>query len=990
MRTTARFSSCAAIIAACFCVANVFAAGDFAKGKQLFAEQRYAESLAELRDVDRSKLATADAAELDRLMGLAPQAIEASERARQESSDGDIAFAAAELDRAERLYKSVLDNAYATSSLKAYVQTRLNQVAEQRARRGVSPGTVTSVYSSQQQPAAQHANPAPATTAQSGSSGAMANEPVSPPSDLPNRLTVVDEMRQRDDLLWQRAEAKMQESAAKARESAAAERWTDARKHAENALQVVEANRAFAQPPARYEAAREAAKALKEEIQVQYEDWSMREAARTQEEIANRISSRRAAEEQQRREKIEQLFNTADQLRKEQRFADSAEAVRQILILDPANSKAALYLDMYEDYASLVDQNQVQREVGRQMQGLLLETEETRIPWHHDILYPKNWLEISARRDRSEIPTGSPDEDSELNRQLTEAVPEVDFQDQPFEQVMNFITDLKTINVAVDWEDLRSQGIERDKPVTVQLKQVSLKTALNEVLSQVGGEVPLGFSVGDGLLRIATREKLNKSKFINVYDIRDLIVRIPRFTNAPQLDLSQAGQSSSASGSSSIFGNAAADEPSDKADEDDARSSDKGIVTEIMDIIRQTVQPDSWRESGGEGALRELNGQLIVYNTSDAHTEVVSLLEQLRASRALMISVESRFLIVTSNFLEEIGVDLDFVFNAGEAGFDPAFNNQGNGLVDPFTGAPVLIPRQFSRTGVNPAVPAVGANPFPVTTPVQPFLQPGYVPQPGGVVPSFDDVTPIPLRQGSLNLVDPRGLNTGIPGSLAQAVANDPGLRLAGSYLDNLQVDFLIRATQANQRSTVVQAPRLMLFNGQRAWVAVVRNRQYVSSVTANVAEGAVGVQPVIANAQSGTSLDIEGTISAKRKYVTLTVRTGLAEDPTFDTFQVQRQSGNSPGIFVLLPDQETRGIRTTVSVPDGGTVLIGGIKQVGEIEIEAGVPILSKIPILKRAFTNTTTVKDTQTLLILLKAKILIQEEAEAEAFPQLSSIGG
>ena len=80
--------------------------------------------------------------------------------------------------------------------------------------------------------------------------------------------------------------------------------------------------------------------------------------------------------------------------------------------------------------------------------------------------------------------------------------------------------------------------------------------------------------------------------------------------------------------------------------------------------------------------------------------------------------------------------------------------------------------------------------------------------------------------------------------------------------------------------------------------------------------------------------------------------------------------------------------IRTTVSVPDGGTVLLGGLKQVGEVEIEAGVPILSKIPILKRAFTNSTMVEDTQTLLILLKAKILIQKEAEEEAFPTLTSI--
>jgi type II secretory pathway component GspD/PulD (secretin) len=52
-------------------------------------------------------------------------------------------------------------------------------------------------------------------------------------------------------------------------------------------------------------------------------------------------------------------------------------------------------------------------------------------------------------------------------------------------------------------------------------------------------------------------------------------------------------------------------------------------------------------------------------------------------------------------------------------------------------------------------------------------------------------------------------------------------------------------------------------------------------------------------------------------------------------------------------------------------------------------VPILSKIPVLKRAFTNESTVKDTRTLLILVKAKIIIQKEAEDEAFPTFSKTG-
>ena len=104
-----------------------------------------------------------------------------------------------------------------------------------------------------------------------------------------------------------------------------------------------------------------------------------------------------------------------------------------------------------------------------------------------------------------------------------------------------------------------------------------------------------------------------------------------------------------------------------------------------MSIIRQTVAPDSWHESGsgGDASIRELNGQLIVYQTSGAQAQVRGLLEQLRAQRAMQIAIEARFLDVVQNFLDEFGVDLDFVFNSGGAGYDRVFTPTG-AFFDPF------------------------------------------------------------------------------------------------------------------------------------------------------------------------------------------------------------------------------------------------------------------------------------------------------------------
>jgi general secretion pathway protein D len=78
--------------------------------------------------------------------------------------------------------------------------------------------------------------------------------------------------------------------------------------------------------------------------------------------------------------------------------------------------------------------------------------------------------------------------------------------------------------------------------------------------------------------------------------------------------------------------------------------------------------------------------------------------------------------------------------------------------------------------------------------------------------------------------------------------------------------------------------------------------------------------------------------------------------------------------------------VQTTVTVPDQGTILLGGQRLVTESEVETGVPVLSKIPFLNRLFSNRTSAKEEQTLLILIKPTILIQNEEEERSFPGLS----
>ncbi|MGD8454193.1 MAG: hypothetical protein PVJ57_20455 [Phycisphaerae bacterium] len=983
MLQSVRIGRTLALVLALVVVPTLWAQADDAVGQlkqasELFAKQEYAAAQEALGKVDRDQLGEDEQAEFDLLKQTVVQAIAASEAALETFVHAETAFQEGRWDVADGLYQAVLDNEFAAKDLKTKSQAGREAVAEKkRLAQAAEPSGVVEAT----EPPPAPVEPAPAM---------VEPEPVpAPPPAEPQRLTPIEEMKRRDALLWQRAEQQVAELAARTAEALAQESFVEARQLAELALQKVEAARMYAEPPAKYLAAKEAAERLKQDVANAYEAFQRRQADEERIQIRDRIEQRRSLQEQQRRDKIAQLFNTASQLRKQQKFSEAAEVLRQILYIDPANAQARHQLEVAEDYESLHTQRDWERALHAQQRDALTKAQEALIPWDVEVLYPKNWLELTAKRSAAGIGTGGEIEDDELNRKLDEILPEFDFQDAPLEAVIEHLQEFQQINIAVDWEDLDANGIEREKAVTVQLRNLPFRTVLQELLAQVGGDIKLAFEVSDGLLRIATKDKLDRNKVVLVYDIRDLLVNVPRFNNAATMDpaqaLNQSGGQGGGGGNNQLFQS----NQNNQNENRDQGANTGDIVERIMEIIRQTVEPDSWVETGGgEASIRELNGQLIIYNTSDAHRSIRGLLDQLRATRALQIAVEARFLNVTSNFLEEFGVDLDFVFNSGSAGYDRGFIG-GTPMTDPFTGSSILVPRTYSRIGSTAANPTFGTPMTQAGAIDQPYGQAGLVPTGTGIVPHLGNMTPITSQQNSIGLADPSNLVTGVPGSFAQRVTQ-PALNIAGSFLDNLQVDFLIRATQANSRSSIVQAPRLVMFNGQRANVSVGRSRSYVSSVTPQTGEFVAAVQPIINQAPSGTVLVVEGTISADRRYVTLTVETSQTDEPSFERFEVQRASGSSPGIFILLPDQSFVTINTTVSIPDGGTVLLGGMKQVGEAEIEAGVPILSKIPILKRAFTNKSLVKDTRTLLILVKSKIIIQREAEEEAFPTFSSLGG
>ena len=76
----------------------------------------------------------------------------------------------------------------------------------------------------------------------------------------------------------------------------------------------------------------------------------------------------------------------------------------------------------------------------------------------------------------------------------------------------------------------------------------------------------------------------------------------------------------------------------------------------------QEIEPDTWYINGGKGTVRVWGKSLIVVQSTDVHQKIAKLIEDLRTSAGLgqQVAIEARFLLVSENFLEDIGFDVDF------------------------------------------------------------------------------------------------------------------------------------------------------------------------------------------------------------------------------------------------------------------------------------------------------------------------------------------
>jgi type II secretory pathway component GspD/PulD (secretin) len=376
----------------------------------------------------------------------------------------------------------------------------------------------------------------------------------------------------------------------------------------------------------------------------------------------------------------------------------------------------------------------------------------------------------------------------------------------------------------------------------------------------------------------------------------------------------------------------------------------------LIKLLTSTISPQAWNNMGGPGTIEyfPLTMSLVINQSPDIQEQVADLLTALRRLQDQEVAVEIRFISIAEDFYERIGVDfnLNIKTDKNTQRFEP----------------------QIQSGQYKPA---------------------GYINDPNfdrmiaGITPSgnFTSDLDIPIKQSSYPLAMPSfGGYSGLPGA--------GGLAMGLAFLSDIQVFLFMEAVQGDRRTNVMQAPKLTMFNGQNANIIVAENQFFVTGVNVStLINGNITFAPQVQAFPFGVYMNVQPLISADRRTVRLNIPvtlTNLVPGPVslfpvvVPIFPSSSALSTNPGDpitftqYIQQPVINTIAVQTTVSVPDGGTVLMGGIKRLSESRNEYGPPVLSKIPYLNRLFRNNSYGREAESLLIMVTPRIIIQEEEE------------
>jgi type II secretory pathway component GspD/PulD (secretin) len=717
-----------------------------------------------------------------------------------------------------------------------------------------------------------------------------------------------------------------------------------------------------------------------------------------------------ALDQEKKHEEVAKLMKEANKLSEDHKYKESYAKLQMAQTLDPDDASVNGAAQMAKQLMRVAEDKKISSDVEKwnydALQGMHDiggVTEKEIIKFSND---PETLKRLQERKLRSgsggiAVPRSMSEAAKSIERKLSTPI-SVNFKATALDAVVDQLHLMTNINFDLDLRRLKDENLDCKQPITTDLNNVSLKSALDIICRQAG----LRHTIENEAVRISTAKGLAGRQTVKSLSVGDLVIPATNSVNRPGMSLANELQDAADSafgrtrmtsnstprtpagalpggtgtGSSSqlpgITGPAGRlrNTPEDGGVNANGNAEGGTLERELIRLITTTIKPDSWAPMGGEGTIEyfPLGMALVINQSPEVIEEVERLLESLRKLQDLEVSIEVKVVSLAETFFERIGVD-----------FAMGIPTHTTPIGGPQTGTTV-----FSTSNRNFNGNVIGLQ------------------TPGVPTPDLD----IPIRATSFGrAVPPFG---GFNNSFA-----DGGISLGLAFLSECQVQMFLEAAQGDTRTNVMQAPKLTALNGTAASMTVGDFQFFLTGIQVASVAGqlvftpqnvpyAVGItQPIPPNASiqngllnftptapqtPGLGLFIQPVVSADRRFVRLNIQqsftnliSGTQQIPiTTIITPVFENGGTGQPVpftqFLQQPRFSNLETQTVVVVPDGGTVVMGGLKYMTEGRNEFGPPVLSKIPYLNRLFKNVAYGREGRSILIMVTPRVIINREEQ------------
>ncbi len=431
-------------------------------------------------------------------------------------------------------------------------------------------------------------------------------------------------------------------------------------------------------------------------------------------------------------------------------------------------------------------------------------------------------------------------------------------------------------------------------------------------------------------------------------------------------------------------------------------------ATEVGDLVEQAVRggPDVGAPSDDRWRLvvDELTGTLIVTGTPSQQAAVRALIDRLESTpRSARRPV--RTFVIRNRDVRELADVLRSLVQAGVLD-EP----QGPGgrvrpiesiIPAPPPGSTLLIPPPVPEsTGLLPAAGSreaplsptqPGASPDGSTPPLSIAIdegtstliamgEPRLLEQLAALIQKLDVRQPqVMLEILMVSLTDGQTLNFGVElealdlsGDTLWRLASLFGLTqrggdgapsptaagagLTGVVLNPGDFSVVLRALKAINDGRSLSMPKVLVGNNQQATLNSVLEQPFVSTNSTNTAVTTISFG---GSSAAGTQVSIRPQI-AEGDHLRLDYQISLS------SFAGAAADTNVP------PPKQTNNVASVATIPDGFTVVVGGIDLVNDSRTIAQVPILARIPVVGEAFKNRSKVNNRTRFYVFIRANVL------------------